>query len=104
MASLAELQFSIRTPNELILFVVPLVFIYLAIGVMLPRVKDIGLPGATLLLILVPIVNVVFMLVLLFIPTGEWQGISRRDAVAADLPLQTGDDASDRREYREDLY
>ncbi|NBR84375.1 MAG: DUF805 domain-containing protein [Verrucomicrobia bacterium] len=54
-----------------LLFVIPLMAIYYA-SVLLPRVRDTGLPGGVALLALVPPINVVCLVALLFIPTNAF--------------------------------
>ncbi len=51
-----------------LVFIVPMFAIYYA-AVLLPRVRDTGLHGGFALLALVPPVNVIYLVALLFIPT-----------------------------------
>ena len=54
-----------------LLFAIPLMAVYYA-SVLLPRVRDTGLHGGVALLALVPPINVVCLVALLFIPTNAF--------------------------------
>ena len=60
-----------------LLFVIPLMAAYYA-SVLLPRVRDTGLHGGVALIALVPPINVVCLVALLFIPTDVFSTSPRK--------------------------